>query len=42
MSDNRLCHQSGTAPSLVTHTADAVAAADQCNDSDVIFTSRVK
>ena len=36
---SQLRHQSATAPSLATHTADAVAA-HQCHesDSDVIFT----
>jgi len=39
----QLRHQSATAPSLATHTADAVAAR-QCHerDNDVIFTSHVK
>jgi len=39
----QLRHQSATARSLATHTADAVAA-HQCHegDSDVIFTSHVK
>jgi len=40
---SQLRHQSATAPSLATHTVDAVAA-DQCHesDSDVIFTLHVK
>jgi len=39
----QLRHQSATAPSLVTHAADAVAAHQPHErDSDLIFTSHVK
>jgi len=39
----QLHHQSATAPSLATHTADAVTAHQRHeSDSDVIFTSHVK
>jgi len=40
LAKGQLRRQSATAPSIATH-ADAVAT-DQCHDSDVIFSSRVK